>query len=265
MRPGLIRSRRTWYIVVGVCVAATALLPPLHELSEERLSAHMIQHELLMAVAAPLLVVGRPLALALLTLPRDWRAPVARLARKPSVRRVWSAMSAPFVAWFVHALAIWLWHIPPLFDGAVRDDLVHVTQHASFLGSGMLFWWTIAHPARRANRGLAIVALFTTAIHTAVLGALMTFARQPWYDVYSKTSGVTAALADQQLAGMIMWIPASLVYLIAALLVVRRWLADSELESSRAERGIAFTETVEPPRNDSDPSSRVLLGMTRTL
>ena len=262
MRARLIRSRRTWYFATGLCVAAIALLPPLHELSEERLSAHMIQHELLMAVAAPLLVVGRPFVFALWTLPRKWRTPIARVAQRASVRRAWTFISAPFVAWLVHALAIWLWHVPPLFDSAVRSDIMHVMQHASFFGSGMLFWWTVAHPIRRANRGMAIVALFTTAIHTAVLGALMTFARQPWYDVYTKQSGVASALADQQLAGMIMWIPASLAYLIAALLVMRRWLADADLESSRAKRGIAFTTAVEPPREESDPSSLSLLGMT---
>jgi len=222
----------------------------------------MIQHELLMAVAAPLLVIGRPFVVALWLLPRRWRRPVAGVARNSGVRRAWAAVSQPFVAWLIHALAIWLWHVPPLFDGAVRNDLVHVLQHASFLGSALLFWWTVAHPVRRSNRGVAIVALFTTAIHTAVLGALMTFARRPWYDVYASIGGVSP-LADQQLAGMIMWIPASLAYLIAALAVMRRWLADSELEPFRAQRSIAFTGAVDQPRENSDPASELLLGMPR--
>jgi putative membrane protein len=94
------------------------------------------------------------------------------------------------------------------------------------------------HPRRRSALGLSIVYLFTTAVHTAVLGALMTFARTPWYPSYA--SGASAwgltPLGDQQLAGLIMWIPASFAYLIAALIILRRWLRDSETDVVRQER-----------------------------
>ena len=171
MRARLIRSPRTWSFIAGACVTVAALGPPLHELSEQRLSAHMIQHELLMVVAAPLLVIGRPFVVMLWLLPRSLRFRVARFSRRPAVRRFAAAITQPFAAWLIHAIAIWVWHVPMLFETAVRNDLVHVLQHASFFGTGVLFWWTIIHPTRRAERGLTVVSLFTTAIHTSVLGA----------------------------------------------------------------------------------------------
>jgi putative membrane protein len=111
-------------------------------------------------------------------------------------------------------------------------------EHASFVASAYLFWSAVVHPRRRAALGLSIVYLFTTAVHTGVLGALLTFARAPWYPAYATTAagwGLTP-LEDQQLAGLVMWIPASFVYLVAALAILRRWLKDSEWSAARDER-----------------------------
>src|SRR4051812_5274758 len=148
----------------GLAVLAIALLSPLHHLAERLLWAHMIQHELLMVIAAPLLVVGRPLqALA-------WVQPI-RIPR-------W--LSDPVLAWTLHAAAIWLWHAPILFEAALASEALHFAQHASFLGSAVLFWWVVL-----ARRDLgAMASLFTTMLHTGALGALMTFSRAAWYPAY---------------------------------------------------------------------------------
>jgi cytochrome c oxidase assembly factor CtaG len=238
MRARVTRLRSAAPLVLGIAVAAAAVLPPFHELSEQFFSAHMVQHELLMAVAAPLIVLGRPIVVALWMLPYGWRPPVARFIQRPTLRRSAAFVTSPIIAWLLHSVAIWLWHMPSLFEMAIRNDLVHAIQHASFLGTGVVFWWAILHPARRAHRGLSILLLFTTAIHTGVLGALMTFARSPWYADYAArpTTAGLSPIADQQLAGMIMWIPGSVVYLIAALFIVRRWLAESEWEVARGEQ-----------------------------
>jgi cytochrome c oxidase assembly factor CtaG len=207
-------------------------------MTEQLFSAHMVQHELLMVVAAPLLLLGRPLVAMLWALPRAWRQAVGRVANRRAARSVLSVMNRPFDAWLIHGLAIWVWHLPLLFDAALESEAVHAAQHVSFVGSALLFWWTIISPARRSARGMSIVYLFTTAVHTSVLGALMTMARSPWYPRYASRSaafGLTP-LGDQALAGMIMWIPASIAYLIAALLIVRRWLGDSDLEVRRREQ-----------------------------
>ena len=144
----------------------------------------------------------------------------------------------PFDAWLIHGVAIWIWHIPTLFQAGLESESVHALQHFTFMGSALLFWWTIIYPARRSARGMSIVYLFTTAVHTGVLGALITIARSPWYPRYAERAaafGLTP-LGDQSLAGMVMWIPASVAYLIAALLIVRQWLSDSDVKVRQGER-----------------------------
>jgi len=238
MRARLTRLRSALPLVLGVAIAAAAVLPPFHELSEELFSAHMVQHELLMTIAAPLIVLGRPMIVALWLLPRHWRAPVARFVRRPFLRRFTGAITAPIVAWLLHGLAIWLWHAPILFESAIHNDVVHAAQHLSFLGTGILFWWAVLEPRRRSQRGVSVLLLFTTAVHTGVLGALMTFSRAPWYPGYTRSATFgLSPIADQQLAGMIMWIPGSVGYLVAALFTIRRWLAESEWEVARDEQG----------------------------
>jgi cytochrome c oxidase assembly factor CtaG len=121
-----------------------------------------------------------------------------------------------------------------LFESTLTSEWAHAAQHASFLGSGLVFWWAMLYGQRRAARGLSIVYLFTTAVHTSVLGALLTFSRSLWYPAYAATTAAwgIAPMADQQLAGLIMWVPASVVYLIAALAIMHRWLHDSEWENA---------------------------------
>lgn len=235
-------SLRSWEIAsfgVGWLVVAIALLSPLHEVAEQLFSAHMVQHELLMALAAPLLILGRPFVVMLWALPPRGRQAVAAVLRTVPARAVWGAIARPFDAWLIHGVAIWLWHLPPLFEATIRSEAIHALQHACFLGTALLFWWSIIHGQCRSARGMSIMYLFTTAVHTGVLGALMTFSRAPWYPSYTVASswGLTP-LADQQLAGLIMWIPASLAYLVAALLIVRRWLHDSEWNVVERERAL---------------------------
>jgi len=122
-----------------------------------------------------------------------------------------------------------------LFQAALHNDAMHGLQHLSFFGSALLFWWAILHPRRHAALGLSVFYLFTTAVHTAVLGALITFARSPWYPAYVAPAAGWGPLEDQQLAGLVMWIPAGLAYLVAALVIVRRWLSESEGSVVRAE------------------------------
>jgi cytochrome c oxidase assembly factor CtaG len=218
---------------------ALALLSPLHEASERLFSAHMIQHELLMVVAAPLLILGRPAVVMLWAMPPRARMVVGHAMRTPAWRTIWHVVSRPLNAWLIHAVVIWGWHLPAPFQMALRNDAVHGLQHISFVASALLFWWTIFHPRRQAALGLSVLYLFTTAVHTAVLGALMTFARTPWYPAYVAPVAGWGPLEDQQLAGLVMWIPASLAYLIAALVIVRRWLSQSEGRVARAEAAVA--------------------------
>jgi cytochrome c oxidase assembly factor CtaG len=233
------RGIRRWEAVsfaIGWLVTALALLSPLHVLSEQLFSAHMVQHELLMVVAAPLLVCGRPLVPMLWALPSAARRRIGRVGRRREVRSAWRFMSFPLVAFFIHGAAIWLWHVPALFEATLTSDAVHALQHLSFLGTALLFWWTIIQGhapgghARAMSFGVAVLLLFGTALHSGALGALLTFSRTVWYPVYANAAAAwrLTPLEDQQLAGLIMWIPATFAYLIAALTLFASWLRASE-------------------------------------
>jgi putative membrane protein len=213
----------------GWIMLLLALVSPLHRLGGVLFSAHMAQHELLMATAAPLLILGRPLVPFVWALPMRWRRTAGDWAATAPVRGTWELLTLPLVAWILHGVAIWLWHAPALFEATLRSDWVHTLQHMSFLGTGLLFWWAVLRGrAGRTGRPAAVLYLFTTSVHTTVLGALLTFSSRAWYPLYAPGTaawGLTP-LEDQQLAGLIMWVPANLSYLIAALAVASAWLKE---------------------------------------
>ena len=213
----------------GWATLVLALMSPLHRLGEALFSAHMAQHELLMAVAAPLLVLGRPLVPLVWALPMSWRRSAGSWVAAPPFRRGWALVTLPIAAWTLHAAAIWLWHAPPLFEATLRSELIHALQHVSFLGSALLFWWALLRGRQgRLGGPAAVLYLFTTSLHTTVLGALLTFSSRVWYPLYASGTapwGLTP-LEDQQLAGLIMWVPGSLAYLIAALMIASTWLRE---------------------------------------
>ncbi|WP_258187457.1 cytochrome c oxidase assembly protein [Trinickia symbiotica] len=212
----------------GWLVLATALVSPLDSLSEALFSAHMVQHESMMIVAAPLLVAGRPLGIWVWALPRRARSGVGRAVHWRPWRAFWRWIVSPVPAWILHAAALWAWHAPVLFEAALANPLIHTLQHASFLITALLFWWSIVGDgATRRRSGHAMLSLFTTMAHTGALGALITLAPGLWYPSYIEPASALGIdpLRDQQLGGLIMWVPAALAYLLAALGVAGRWLA----------------------------------------
>lgn len=215
----------------GWILLALALVSPLHPLGEVLFSAHMLQHEILMLLAAPLLVISRPLVPMLWALPVAWRRSAGALAKTPLIKRTWLALTLPITAWWIHAAAIWLWHAPPIFQATLTSDWVHSAQHLSFLLSALLFWWSLFFTHARLGYGAATIYVFTTCIHTSILGALLTLAPSLWYPAYAASTarwGVSP-LEDQQLGGLVMWIPASLVYLAACLFFFAQWLRKSDV------------------------------------
>lgn len=219
----------------GWAVLVLALVSPLHRLGEVLFSAHMAQHELLMAVAAPLLVLGRPLVPGLWALPVAWRRRLAAWARTRPVGALWATLTRPGPAATLHGVVILAWHAPALYQRTLTSDAFHAAQHASFLGSALLFWWALIHGrGARGRYGLAVLYLFITSIYTGGLGALLAVADRVWYPAYAATTsawGLTP-LEDQQLAGLVMWVPAGLVYLVAALAFVVAWMRESEARAT---------------------------------
>ncbi|HWR15931.1 MAG TPA: cytochrome c oxidase assembly protein [Terriglobales bacterium] len=208
-----------------------ALVSPIHKLGSLLFSIHMTQHELLMIVAAPLLVFARPIVWFLWALPRAWRERAGAWAKNRKFAAVWAAMTLPLFVWLLHGATLWAWHIPYLYDAAVQYESVHALQHTMFLFTALLFWWTLVHGRYgRLAYGVAVVYVFTTAIHTSILGALMTFTQQIWYPIYDGRTHEfhLTPLEDQQLGGLIMWIPAGVVFIILGLWLMAAWLRESE-------------------------------------
>jgi cytochrome c oxidase assembly factor CtaG len=236
------RAIRTWEVpcfALGWLALFVALISPLHAWGQVLFSAHMTQHEILMLVAAPLLVLGRPLVVFLWALPLRGSRTLGRIAKIPALNRTWRTFTIPLVAWLVHAVALWVWHIPVLFDAVLHYEWVHTAQHLSFLVSALLFWWALIHgPQGAMGYGAAVLYLFTTSVHSGVLGALITLAGSVWYPSYAGLTGSwgLTPLEDQQLGGLIMWIPAGLVYVIAGLALFAGWLRESDLRAGKRER-----------------------------
>ena len=221
------RAAAFWW---GWAVLVLALISPLHPLGEALFSAHMVQHELLMIVAAPLLVMSRPLVPFLWGMPLDLRRGLGQWAKRGYVQTAWRGLTDPFTAWCIHALALWAWHAPAAFQATLSSQLVHAAQHLSFLVSALLFWWSLFYARGRMAYGAAVLYVFSTAVHTSILGALLTFARTGWYPAYAATvpPWQLTPLEDQQIGGLIMWVPAGVIYLAAALVLFAGWLRESD-------------------------------------
>jgi cytochrome c oxidase assembly factor CtaG len=218
-----------------------ALVSPIHTLGGVLFSAHMTQHELLISVCAPLLVLGRPLIPFLWGLPLAWRRKLGDWAHGKSVSSTWGALSMPSVAFSLHAIALWVWHLPGPYQSTLTSELMHSLQHISFLGTGLLFWWTVFKSrSTELGYGAAVLYLFGTALQTGALGALLTFAPHLWYPAYAATTGPwgLTPLEDQQLGGLIMWIPGSIPYVLAGLMMFARWLRLSEMRAVRHESAL---------------------------
>lgn len=223
-----VSGAQAWAFAIGWLSLVAALVSPLDPLGGRLFSAHMVQHEILMVVAAPLLVLARPLATWAWALSPAQRRVVGRMFRSQGWAGFWTAMTDPLVAWALHAIALWAWHIPFAFDAALTHEGWHIAQHVSFLGTALFFWWSVLghDPRGRYGPGHSAAYLFTTMMHTSALGALLSLAPTPWYAPYVP---LTAALGfdpvdDQQLGGLVMWVPAALAYVVAALWVLARML-----------------------------------------
>jgi putative membrane protein len=230
----------------GWLALAAALISPLHPWGEVLFSAHMTQHEILMLVAAPLFVLSRPLIAMMWAFPPEARKSIGGIFASGRLKGIVDFFSNGFVAWAVHAMALWVWHVPFLFQATLESDLVHTLQHICFFGSALLFWWAIIYsPRGLPSYGAAVLYLFTTSIHSGILGAFLTFTTRVWYPAYSDSTaawGLTP-LEDQQLGGLIMWVPAGIVYIAAGLVMFAGWMRESEKRVLRREEIWASTES----------------------
>lgn len=151
----------------------------------------------------------------------NWKAPVASL---------WRSLTEPLRATILQALVMWAWHAPVLFNRALASDGWHVAQHLSFLVSSLIFWATMLDP-RRGGYLMSAACLFLTSLVEGALGGLMALSTSPWYSAYANMglSGIGMdPTTDQQLAGLLMWVPGGVVHGAAAVVLLYRWLTEDE-------------------------------------
>ncbi len=210
----------------AVIALFVALISPIDTLSDVLFSAHMIQHLILMLIAAPLLVFSDlPVAL-LWALPR--RAAHVTGLNLRYLRGIWRVLTQPPSAWAIFALTLWVWHFPAFYEAALHNNLIHFAEHVCFVSAAALFWWVLIKPSTRkqVQYGVNVLYLFTTAVQSGALGGLLTFSTAPWYASYatSAAAGSLTPLGDQQLAGLIMWLPANVLFLLLASAYFIAWM-----------------------------------------
>lgn len=232
-RGRVVHRHQAWAFAAGAVVVGLALAPPLHHGAEVALSAHMAQHVLLMALAAPLLVIGAPVTALSWALPPGWRRRAqagwrSLVGGRRSSRGAWLAGSVVVVT-----LATWSWHVPVLYQAALALPSLHAVEHACFLGSAMLFWEVVAGAGRRSRAGAGVVAVFVVILGANALGAAMTLADRPWYPAYVR-GPVAAVVEDQQLAGVLMWGVGGLVSVVAAAVLFSSWVRAAERRAPSA-------------------------------
>jgi putative membrane protein len=253
-RAGIGRGIRVWEAVcfsLGLLALAAGLLSPVAWLGDILFSAHMGQHELLMLVAAPLLVLGRSLHVFLWAFPSSTRETIGRWTRMPAVSGPWRRITIPWAVTALHGALLWAWHIPGAFNAALAHPALHAVQHFSFVLTAALFWWAMVHGRfGRIGYGAAVAFVFLTGLHSSVLGAMLTLAPSVWYAPYVARSSFwnVDALEDQQLAGLIMWIPTCAVFIVFGLALLAAWLGESERRAMLGSVGIINMPPEEPAR-----------------
>lgn len=214
----------------GLAAVAIALVSPVDAMSGVLVSAHMVQHVLLILVAAPLLAVAAPGGAILRGTPDVVRraSRTARRAAGLDVDRL-GHLRSPIGRWLLYVATLWLWHASVLYGLAVEHAAVHALEHATFLVAAFLVWSAILGPLRvRVERGLGLLGVFTLGLQGIFLSVLLTFAEQPYYAEHLTPPaawGITP-LADQQLAGVLMWIPAGFIHTGIALYLLVSWLRE---------------------------------------
>ncbi|HSK94991.1 MAG TPA: cytochrome c oxidase assembly protein, partial [Euzebyales bacterium] len=222
----------------GALVAlAVALISPLDAMASALASAHMVQHVLLILVAAPLLALSAPSSALLRGTPPAVRRASTRWRRRFGLTHAnLEPLRHPVTVWLLHAATLWLWHARVLYDAALTNPAVHIAEHATFVVTGLLFWRVVigSRTTGRVSPGLAVLLIFTMALQSVFLSVLLVFARTPWYAGYATTTRAWGLdqLADQQLAGVIMWVPAGMIYVAAGLTVMITWLRAVERQAA---------------------------------
>jgi putative membrane protein len=223
--------------LAGVATVWIAICSPLQALDDASLTVHMVQHLLLAALAPALLLLGAPELPLLRGLPQSLaRGLVSPFLRLPGTRKFGRLVSHPAICWLVPTLALIGWHIPAVFELALRWDWLHKLEHASFLGAGLMFWWPVVRPwpsTPRWPEWSIPLYLFAATLPCDALSGFLTFCDRVVYRSYLSAPRVFALspLEDQQCAAALMWVSITIIFLVPAVLVTLRVLSPSKSNS----------------------------------
>jgi len=231
----------------GIGALALALLSAIDWLGSLLFFVHMIQHELLMMAAPPLLLLGDPLPVVLWALPANWRRSVAQfLTPGARLRRVLRGITWMPVTWPLFVVALWGWHAPAAYEASLASELVHNVQHLSFFMAALLFWWPLISPAPRLHghihHAIRVVYALPAAFQSQLLGLIFAFfttrALYPHYEAVPRLWGFSV-LQDQSTAGLLMMQVEGMIYLAVVLLQVAALLRREErITHQREELGL---------------------------
>lgn len=224
-----VKTSQAVFFFAGVYCIFFALVSPLDELGDAYLfSAHMVQHLLITIVAPPLMIVGLPAWL------------LQPLLQKRLIYRIGRFFTYPAVAFVLFNANFWLWHAPALYDATLYDPNLHILEHITYIITGVIYWWPVFSPLEEGWPRLPMVGqlmyIFLGGMPTVLLGAGLTFTN-PLYEPYihaPRAWGLSPA-TDQQLGGLIMWIPANIAYIIVASVFFIRWMQAQDARQRQEE------------------------------
>jgi cytochrome c oxidase assembly factor CtaG len=252
----VVSGRQAAAYFIGLGLLAAAAVSPLDAAATTLLSAHMGQHLIFLLVAPPFIVYGRPGLVLALGLPGPVRRRLSAFAGRN--RGVLRSVRNPILVFAVSVGVLWGWHLPAVYQAAVRNPTLHAAEHLTFVITGLAFWSLVIDHGARRRLGYAggMVLVFTAMLASAALGALITFSPVVLYPLYQAGAGLwgTSALADQQLAGAVMWVPPGLLYLVVIAVLAQRWFEDVERRMRRAEA--SARETLPRPTGPLGPAGR---------
>ena len=238
-RPPLTATWRLISYLTGLVLVALALLSPIDSLGQQLFFMHMIQHLLLIMIAPPLLLIANPMPVVLWGLPDKWRLKTGHaighiLHRDSQFRHVLRTLTAPGIIWLVWVIALFGWHDPAMYNAALRYEFLHDLEHLSFFLASMLFWWHVTGAGPRVHKQFGYVGRIAFVLAAVppnmALGVWLAFNNNVIYTYYEAVPRLWGidALTDQRIGGVIMWIPGSMMFLLAALILTAQYLGSEE-------------------------------------
>ena len=234
--PGMLRDL---LYLAGILALALALLSPIDVYAGDLFFMHMVQHLLLMMAAPPLLQLANPMSRILWAFPRGIRRRIGGTLNSAGVLRLaLQGVTVPVIAWLIFVVTIWVWHTPALYNAALASEGMHVLEHLTMFAAAIVFWWPVIGPApvrSKMPHPLRFLYLFLALFQNIILGAILTFAQGPVYAYYEGTPGHWGfnGAMDQQLGGVLMWIPGTMMYFTALALLFFAWLEQEERRTAQ--------------------------------